>query len=357
MTLEKQKNFLIRFSYYAVLIVLAYLSLKYVLPLLTPFVFAFAFAYVLRRPIRFLSAHTPLPRRLVAVIIVLLFFGVVGLLTTLFCIQLVAAITNAAEAVPQLYYSQLQPFFLEVYYTLEALLLEMDPTTQATIQEAATQLLQILTRLASSISLAVMSFASGAATSLPGIFIGLVLMIISTFFISMDFDQLTGFCLRQLSDNAKALFLEAKHFISGTLWVCLRSYVLLMTLTFVESYLCFRLIGISSAALVAAALALVDILPILGISGIMLPWVIVVFLQGEVFLGLKLTATYLLLISVRNTLEPKIVGAQLGLHPVVTLCSMFAGSQLFGLAGLFGFPIFLSLLRHLNDCGKIHLFK
>lgn len=42
---------------------------------------------------------------------------------------------------------------------------------------------------------------------------------------------------------------------------------------------------------------------------------------------------------------------------MVTLASMFVGTQLFGIVGLFGFPIGLSLLRYLNDNGTIHLFK
>ena len=66
---------------------------------------------------------------------------------------------------------------------------------------------------------------------------------------------------------------------------------------------------------------------------------------------------YLIITVIRNIIEPKIVGGQLGLHPVVTLCSMFLGLQLFGGVGMFGFPIGLSLLRYLNDHGVIHLFK
>ncbi len=50
------------------------------------------------------------------------------------------------------------------------------------------------------------------------------------------------------------------------------------------------------------------------------------------------------------------MGAQIGLHPIVTLSSMFVGTQLFGVIGLFGFPIGLSLLRYLNDNGTISLF-
>ena len=66
---------------------------------------------------------------------------------------------------------------------------------------------------------------------------------------------------------------------------------------------------------------------------------------------------YVIVTIVRNILEPKIVGGQLGLHPVVALMSMFIGANLIGVIGLFGFPITLSLLKHLSDTGTIKLFK
>ena len=66
---------------------------------------------------------------------------------------------------------------------------------------------------------------------------------------------------------------------------------------------------------------------------------------------------YLAVTVIRNIIEPKIVGSQIGLHPVVTLVSMFVGVQMFGVLGLFGFPIGLSLLRHLNETGAIHILK
>ena len=74
-------------------------------------------------------------------------------------------------------------------------------------------------------------------------------------------------------------------------------------------------------------------------------------------LALGLLALYLIITVIRNIIEPKIVGHQVGLHPVVTLFSMLAGLQLFGIIGLFGFPITLSLLKNLNDRGVIHILK
>ena len=130
-----------------------------------------------------------------------------------------------------------------------------------------------------------------------------------------------------------------------------------MSITFFELSLGLSLIGIKNAVLIAFCIAVFDILPVLGTGGIMIPWVILEAVQGNLALAVKLLAVYLIITVVRNIIEPKIVGSQLGLHPVVTLSSMFVGAQLFGVVGLFGFPILLSLLKNLNDTGTIRLFR
>ena len=83
MSTEKKKKFIIDVTYLALILVLSYLLLQYALPLLLPFVLAFLIAYVLRRPIRFLSRVLHAPKGLVAVLLVVLTYGTIGLLLAL----------------------------------------------------------------------------------------------------------------------------------------------------------------------------------------------------------------------------------------------------------------------------------
>ena len=161
----------------------------------------------------------------------------------------------------------------------------------------------------------------------------------------------------QLNGKAKDIFFQIKEYVVGTLLVCIRSYALIMTITFVELAVGLSVIGVENPVLIAFLIALFDILPVLGTGGIMIPWTVLTALQGDYPLALGLLLVYLFVTVVRNILEPKIVGSQIGVHPVITLAGMFVGAQLFGVLGLFGFPIGLSLLRHLNEKGAIKVFK
>lgn len=325
--------------------------------MLAPFVIAFILAYILKRPIRLLSKKLHMNHKFSAILIVLLFYCTIGLLISLLGIKAFATAGNLIGSLPTLYEDYVATTLMGTFDGIEKSLLNMDASLVTALEDIFAQFMQALGQLVSNVSMAVMGELSGLASSLPGLFIKLLLMIISTFFIAADYDLITGFLLRQFSKNTKNLLFQIKKYVVGTLFVCIRSYALIMGITFLELTLCFTLIGIKNPLLIAFLIALFDILPVLGTGGIMLPWVAITALQGNYPLALALLVVYLVVTVIRNILEPKIVGSQIGLHPIVTLASMFLGAQLFGVVGLFGFPITLSLLRHLNDNGTIRLFK
>ncbi len=357
MVTEKRKNFLINFSYFGVIAAIALLLFLYIVPLASPFVAGFVIAWALQKPIRFLRKRLPVPDKLIALVTVLLFYGTVGLLISLVGIKIFSEIASLIAAVPRLYTTHGQPLLWEVFIALEGMLIEMDPSLVATLNDMAQQFLVSLGQRVTGWSMAAMGVISGIASSLPALFIKIVLMIISTFFVAMDYDMLTGFCMRQLSERGKELFVQIKEYLVGTLWVCIRSYALIMSITFVELSILLTLIGIEHSVLIAFCTAIFDILPVLGTGGIMIPWAVLTAIGGDIAMGLKLFGVYIVVTVVRNIIEPKIVGGQLGLHPIVTLTSMFVGVQLLGVVGLFGFPIGLSLLRYLNDHGVIKILK
>ncbi|CAN3959910.1 hypothetical protein LLOABG_LLOABG_02270, partial [Dysosmobacter welbionis] len=106
---EKKKKFIIDVTYLALILVLSYLLLQYALPLLLPFVLAFLIAYVLRRPIRFLSRVLHAPKGLVAVLLVVLTYGTIGLLLALAGIRITATITSVVQQIPSLYSAYILP--------------------------------------------------------------------------------------------------------------------------------------------------------------------------------------------------------------------------------------------------------
>ena len=216
----------------------------------------------------------------------------------------------------------------------------------------------ILTALSSgivSLSNAALSAVAGAATKIPGVFMRTVITVIATVFLTIDFDEVSGFFLRQIPEKQKAIMQEAKGYFGGTLLKCIASYGLIFLITFLELWAGLAMIKIPYAMTVALAIAVLDILPILGTGSVLIPWGILAAVNGNFKMALGVVLLYLVITVVRNIIEPKLVGKQVGLHPVLTLAGMLLGLRFAGFIGMLGVPFLLAFVKKLNDKGMIHL--
>lgn len=357
MNLEKKRAFIINVLYVGLILALVFAGLKYALPLLAPFVLALAIAYLLNRPIRFASRRLGMKRKSVAILAVLLFYCTIGLLITLVCIKVFSAAGGLIETLPGFYTERIEPGLMSLMDAVNQSVLSLDPSLLSAIEQLWEQFVSSLGQIISSLSSGMVSVLSSAAGSLPGLVVKLLLMIIATFFITVDYERITAFILRQMSARAQQVFWQVKNYVTGTLFGCIRSYALIMFITFTELSVGLSIIGVEGAVMIALSIAVFDILPVLGTGGIMIPWIVICAIQGDYHRAAALAIVYVIVTIVRNIIEPRIVGKQIGLHPIVTLASIFIGAQLFGAVGLFGLPITLSLLCYLNEQGTIHLFK
>ena len=119
----------------------------------------------------------------------------------------------------------------------------------------------------------------------------------------------------------------------------LRACLLLGGLTFLQMFIGLAVLGVPYAFLLALLIAAVDFLPLLGTGIILIPWAAVCFLLGQVKLGVGLLVLYGVSSVVRQVLEPKLIGDGLGLHPLLSLISMYAGLRLFGVWGMILAPL------------------
>ena len=356
-SIHKKQSFITNFIYFAIIAAIVVVLAKYLIPLLLPFVLALVVAGLLQKPIRFLDRKLPIKKRLCGLICAVLFFAVLATALYLGGGGIISGIERMLINLPEFYLKTVGPMVIDIFNNLESLEVWGNMNMTDVLADMETQIMDALAGLATSVSGKAVSIVSGVAVSLPGLFIKLVLFIIGTVFISMDYDVLLGWCLDQMNDKARNLFFEIKAYIVGTLFVVIRSYLLIMSITFIELSIALTIIGIDNSILIALCIAIFDILPVLGTGGVMIPWTVINLVLGNFKLAAGLAITYVIVTIIRNIIEPKIVGGQLGLHPIVTLSSMFAGVQMLGALGLFGFPIGLSLLCHLNNKGVISIFK
>ncbi len=357
MDIDKRRRFIINFIYFFIIAAIIYVVLKYGISLIAPFLFAFIVAFILKRPIAFFSRKLHMKRTFAAILLVILFYVSLGAIISFIGVRIFIAARDFIFALPGLYTGEIQPFLVRLFENIESYAKKIDPALISILDDFSSDLLQSLGNLISSFSVNIVTAVSSYASSLPVFLVKLLFAFISTFFITIDYDNVVAFLLRQLPEKKRDLVLTAKDHLFHTLGGYGRSYALIMGITFIELSAGLTIIGVENSVYIALLISVVDILPVLGTGGVMIPWAIYSFLQANAAFAVKLIVVYVVITIIRNIIEPKIVGTHVGLPPLVTLLAMFVGTRLFGVIGLFGLPITLSLLKNMNDQGVIHIFK
>ena len=218
----------------------------------------------------------------------------------------------------------------------------------------------------SSITEKLSSGVSGVYSALkgvPSIVIGLVIGIVAWILFTKDYDYIVGFIKRQLPDGKKNLLSELKQLFSKTVLTMFKAYGIIMLITFSELLIGFtvlRALGIMQNnyfVLIAAIIAIFDILPVAGSGGILIPWAVFSLVSGNVKQAIGLIVIYVLITVIRQYIEPKIVGSTLGVHPIITLMGLYFGLKMFGFIGMFLVPLVIMTLKAFNDAGRISLWK
>ena len=346
MTIQQKRDFLTNTFYWALIAAAVYLAFQYLLPIAVPFIVGILIACLVVRISRKLRCSHKLLRIGVAILI----YGLMGLLVTLILTKVISGIPTVIQWLPGIYEQKLLPFITLCYDWFIQRIQLLDPAIISTLETLLEGILSALKNLITFLSGVAVDLISGIATGIPSLILSILAMIFSTIFVVGDFEGITAFAEKNTPQNIKQVLHSIRVYVTDTLLVVIRSYALIMLLTFTELSILFSLFGIGNSVLKAALIAMLDILPILGTGGIMIPWAVISLTLGSTSLGLKLLLIYAIVTIVRNYVEPKIVGAQLGLHPIITLVSMFIGLRLFGFWGLFGLPVGISFLwkQHLE---------
>lgn len=343
MNTERKKTFIINTAYYATLIALVLLFIRYLLTPLSPFIAGFIVAWLLHRPAHALARKLHLHRRVPIFMLGIVFYVFVFVLVLMAAIQVISALEHFIPQIPVIYTGSLLPFIRVAVEQLELQMAEFDPEIVNIVDRMTSQLFSYLEQLISGLSVSAVRLVSTIITGLPNVILTIILTVVSTFFISLDFDKVVGFLKGCLPIKMQSTISETVNTGVSSIRKILVSYIAIMFLSFVELSIGFLLMRIPYAVGFALLVAVIDIMPILGTGLVLIPWAIIAAILGNYPMAIGVALLYIIMLVVRNIVEPKLVGQQMGLHPLATLVSMFVGLQLFGLFGLFGFPIMLSL--------------
>lgn len=305
-----------------------------------PFIIAFILSSLIEPLVNFLEKKVRIPRKIGSVFSILLVLSILGTILGLIITRLVKEIVNVYEQI-NVIFGGMQMFFEAMIEKVNNLYISLPKTISDTVDqyfaEAASSAKAILTPLIEKIT----SFT----LSLPQVFVFLVVTILATYFITSDRNKINNFIDRQFPVQwlEKTRLVVNKLFFALFGW--LRAQLILMTVTFSELTIAFIILNIQNGLLLALIIAIVDALPVFGVGTVLIPWGIIDLISGNYQRGVSLLLLYIIVLVVRQLIEPKIVGQQIGVHPLATLFSMYLGLQLLGIIGMIVGPVLMVIIK------------
>ena len=355
--LDRRRKFIVNTVYWALVVGIVFLVTKYLLGLVWPFFLAFIFSWCLTPIVRWLTVKCHIRHGIAAAICLLLFFGIVGGLLLLLIFNVVSWAQTLVTWLPTFYSDTVEPMLKDATVWIEDFVARLDPEAADVVTATFSDIISSAGTAVSSFSVRAVAAVTGWVAKVPGKLLSTLICIIATVFMTVDFHRMTAFILRQLSQRTRLVVVKAKETFFDVLGRYGKSYGIIMAITFVELSIGLLILRQEKALLLALIIAFFDILPVIGAGLFLIPWALASLLSGSLAKGLGLLALYIVITVIRQFLEPRVVGHQVGLHPLVTLIAMLVGTRLFGGIGLLGLPIACAIMKSLDDTGVIHILR
>jgi len=310
---------------------------------MTPFLIAFVVAALFDWLTKKMGFKRESLRKLAAILMCSVLYSLIFVMVLMVGAKLINEAGSILAAIPSTFSNQIMPFLDSMATRLETAVTPYDTQLASYIDSLTTSVVQNLGTFVTDFSKTAVVFVTNCATSIPGLIVQIVITVISTFFMVIDFQKICKFLLSMVPGSKREIVSTSLHYTKTMIAVYIKSYSLLFLLTFVELSIGFLLLGVKNAVLIAVIISIFDLMPILGTGGIVLPWALIALMVGNWKRAIGLLVLYLVITGIRQTLEPKIVGKQIGLHPLATLVAMLLGLKLFGIVGMFAIPVLLAV--------------
>lgn len=313
-----------------------------------PFVLAYFLTKIIEPAVSFMERRLKIPRPIGAIFGIVFAIGIIGGVVTLVVERLwteANAIVLQSDAILEKIAAQYASFrdtFLARIGIVESL--------EKVFSDFGTR----LSALMASYTVPALRGAVDVVRAVPSAIVFLVVFLMASYFMSSDNVRIREGLRHAMPEKILRFGEDVLQNLLKALGAYLRAQLLLICITFLELTIGFLTIGgaiAEYALLLALIISLIDAVPILGTGTVLIPWGVYALLVGDIRLGIMLLVLYLICLAVRQSIEPRLVAYQIGLHPLLILFVMYAGLRLVGFFGMILGPILALVIRQLAESG------
>ena len=323
------------------------------LSLFAPFLLAYGMAAVLNPLVRKIQRKLGWSRGLVSLVTVLVLVGLAGSALGLLIYGLGSEVVSLAQNWEGLFDHGVAAFE-EMEGLFDRFLTLIPPEITLATQSIGDKLVIWVQETMSDMLAVSAEYLTNKAIKVPGFLLGLVMFLMGTYFLTADYPYLRTRLIQHTDDRALSFLGQMKKTVVAAFGGYLKAQLLLSLGVFGILLAGFLFTGQDYALLLALGLAVLDFIPLLGSGTVMVPWAVIALLTRDYSKALSVLAIWGVIAVFRRVAEPKIVGDQTGLSPILSLISIYVGMKLGGVPGMILGPILLLVVLNLAGIGMFH---
>lgn len=320
------------------------------LSLFAPFVAALIVAALLNPAVRWLQRRLGWSRKLLSLLLVVVIFGVIGgclgILTYAAANELVSLAQNWSGMLTQVegFFDQMEALFARAMDLLPL-------SVVGTVEDTVNALIQRLQAVDPTALLSAAKAATDWAMRVPEFLLALVVFVMASYFLTADYPYHRTRAVQHLDESLLRFLQQVKVTALAAFGGYLRAELLLSVGVFFILLGGFVLTRQPYGLLLALGLAVLDFIPIVGAGTVMVPWAVVELITRNFSSAISLMVIWGVIALFRRAMEPKFVGDQTGLSPVLSLLSVYVGMKLGGVLGMILGPVLTLVLLNLAGMG------
>ncbi|GIN74405.1 sporulation integral membrane protein YtvI [Bacillus sp. J14TS2] len=343
-----KKTYIIAFILLIVVAILFY----FILPISVPLILALFTALLLEPVVAFLQTKVKLNRQFSIIIVFAIFTLVLALTIFFISTKVVAEGIKFIEDAPG-YINNITTIWHEYEENLRHAAQDFpDEVVKAFTEEINNAFETLIIGLKQYVNI---EKISAFLSYIPNYLVSFIVYLIALFLFMIDLPRLKTGIYKYMTDKTAEKFKFMTTRLSSVIIGFFKAQFLVSLIIFAATLLGLLIIQPKIALMMAIIIWIIDLIPIIGSIIVMAPWALYHLLVGDTVLGTKLAILGVVLLVIRRTVEPKVMGQHLGLSPLATLISMYLGLKLFGIWGFIIGPASLIIFKSAKEAGIIKL--
>ncbi len=279
-----------------------------------------------------------------------MFLLVIGFTSTVIVTKAIAQIVNFAEDLPG-HFNQLNIVYNKWMTDFQQYAQTLPTEFVKQVSESIEQNLSALTNMIK--ETVTLDNIAQIVAKIPEFLISFLVYLIALFLFMLELPLLKANVYNMLTDATakKVTFMNQR--LTDVFLGFFKAQFFISLIIFAVSLLGLLIIAPEVAVIMTLIIWIIDLIPIIGSIIILGPWAFYMFMSGDTAMGIKLSILAAILLAIRRTVEPKMMGEHIGLSPLATLISMFLGLKLLGILGFILGPLLVIAFNSAKEAGMI----